>query len=372
MSGVRSLELLHKYGSTSRVLNLLRVFEVYGKDPEYSSDPMFLNSKLNKAMIVKHRLRRDEEYVMNRHKKVVTKIIFPLINGALNFGGQSIIFGQKNFKTALIEATGSEGEALEHDMKVLRVIDKLPSLDPFLLRESLKRNYFSPAPIYFDLSPEDLKNMQSFVANEVLRLVEMAFQGAQDDKVTEIVNKMVGLILSDEADDRLEPLRMALGLDGIDFREGIFAWRGFLYFKWQIKDTISVLPEIIKKIDKVKLFNCSDYETKINIARLSELVRTEIKTVVKKCDGLIALYDRAFLDLVDKARALAFREFLLSSPKLFLELGTMMGNIVHISSFWQYKFKDNPKLEIDADEYESILRDFASSLGSEIPKTATV
>ena len=43
--------------------------------------------------------------------------------------------------------------------------------------------------------------------------------------------KLVGAIMSAQDDPRLEPLRLTFGLEPGAFREGVFAWKGFLYYK---------------------------------------------------------------------------------------------------------------------------------------------
>jgi hypothetical protein len=55
-------------------------------------------------------------------------------------------------------------------------------------------------------------------------------------------------MLSNEVGKKLEPLRVTLGLTGNEFREGVFSWRGFLYYKWSMSkfwtDVMAVLREI--------------------------------------------------------------------------------------------------------------------------------
>lgn len=48
-------------------------------------------------------------------------------------------------------------------------------------------------------------------------------------------NRMVCALLSSEVSDRLEPLRITLGLDLAEFSEGVFSWRGFLCYKWSLE-----------------------------------------------------------------------------------------------------------------------------------------
>ena len=43
-------------------------------------------------------------------------------------------------------------------------------------------------------------------------------------------------------------------------------------------------------------------------------------------------------DLVEKQTPKTFRDFLLSAPHMFLELGEKLGAISHIVSFWRYRF----------------------------------
>ena len=53
---------------------------------------------------------------------------------------------------------------------------------------------------------------------------------------------------------------------------------------------------------------------------------------------VLAVYDDSFADLVAHQTPKTFRDFLLSAPYMFLELGEKMGAISHIVSFWRYRF----------------------------------
>ena len=52
----------------------------------------------------------------------------------------------------------------------------------------------------------------------------------------------------------------------------------------------------------------------------------------------LAVYDSSFNDLVEHQTPKTFRDFLLSAPYMFLELGEKLGAISHIVSFWRYRF----------------------------------
>ena len=63
----------------------------------------------------------------------------------------------------------------------------------------------------------------------------------------------------------------------------------------------------------------------------------------------------------------AFRDFLLSAPHLFLELGEKMGAISHIVSFWRYRFRKGVPPRADADELCAIFQDFESGFAAGLP-----
>jgi hypothetical protein len=73
---------------------------------------------------------------------------------------------------------------------------------------------------------------------------------------------------------------------------------------------------------------------------------------------VLSVYDNSFGSLVASQSPKTFRDFLLSAPAMFLELGERMGAISHIVSFWRYRFADNRP--IDAEELSTIFQDFTS------------
>jgi len=140
MSGIRSLTALSASASTSRVLNLHNVAEAFSEDADYSAAPFFRDSALNQAVIVKHRFRSDEAYLVPSGGPVGTKIIFPLDRSDLRVGGQYIFINETGYKDSLINVLGYKCDDFEYDLETLRLLNTIPSLDPFLVREQLRRH----------------------------------------------------------------------------------------------------------------------------------------------------------------------------------------------------------------------------------------
>jgi len=362
MSGIRSLSALSASASTSRVLNLHIVAETFSEEPEYGSSPFFRDSLLNQSVIVKHRFRGDEAYLGPGGGPIGTKIIFPLDRSDLRVGGQFIFINETGYKDSLINVLGYRADDFEHDLETLRLLNAIPSLDPFLVREQLRRHNRGPADCYFSISPADTARMLTFTETEMYPLIRLAF-GAESSGINpDLVGRLASALLSTNADSRLEPLRLTLGLEGIQFRDGIFSWKGFIFYKWQFSENMAALSKIGPDMDSIKIKGRPDRVSKELAADLKKAIRDNIRATAINCSRVLALYDDAFLDLVQRGHTAAFRKFLLDAPMLFVDLGHMMGMVSHIVSYWAYRFRVAEKGGIDIEEYLDILREFAVGL----------
>ncbi|GBF58600.1 hypothetical protein PbB2_02287 [Candidatus Phycosocius bacilliformis] len=369
MSGVRSLAALTTTASTSRVLNLHLVSSEFADDPARVNSPFFFDAMLNRAIIIKHRLRSDETYLLNDGTAVATKIMFPLDREDLKAGGRSILVNQTGWKGTLMEVLGATEYEIQKDLEILEMLNELPSLDPFLVREQLRRHQHFPADCYFAISPADSNRMQSFTSSEMSPLIQMAFGQKNGSIDPELVKKLADALLSTNADSRLEPLRATLGLEGERFAQGIFSWKGFIYYKWQFSETFHKLSRIATEMDQVKIKGRVDKNVREEIDDLKKSIRTNIRDSAKRCQSVLQLYDDAFRDLVERGNTAAFRKFLLDAPALFIELGHSMGIISHISSFWAFRFNKDKEKTVEVLEFLDILREFESGLA---PKRATM
>lgn len=357
---MRSLRALERTASTSRVLNLLGVEAESAHRPEYLQAPLFKNRVLNSAIILKHRLRNDDIYLFDEARPTATKIIIPFDRRDLGLGGQSVFVGQRGWAEVLIEACNASGE-MNRDLSVLRLIDTLPSLDPFLLREHLRRHGVLVANCYFALSPADLETMQGFVTMEIARLIELAYRGAGGFGRAHAA-RLVEALLSTDVDERLEPLRETLVMQGESFKEGVFSWKGFLYYKWMLTRLWPQLTTVGQEIGRLVVTGNRDAETGRYVdearRRLQGGVLVERTAILRT----LKVYDDAFEDLIDNGRPQAFRDFLLHAPEMFLSLGERVGVISHISSYWRYRFPQNEPLTIDVEEAIDIFQDFEAGL----------
>jgi hypothetical protein len=347
--------------STNRVLNLVAIGKKNEKNREFNDNPLFRSRVLNNTIIVKHRLRADETDQFTFDRAVGTKVIVPFERGNLKAGGKSFIIGQHGYEKMVREvALHSDRIEEDRDFQILRLLDQIPSLDPFLLREHLRSNGVSVHTGYFEISDCDQRKMFDYTLKEIHELTEMAFAGskAKYDART----KIVSAILATKVDEKLEPLRAALQLNPDDFREGIFSWRGFIYYKWSLMDFWPELVKTLRQLNAVRSSRLLDTEQSLYLGEAKVAITERAKDLGREIRQTLDIYDRAYESLITAHDAKKFREFLLGAPRLFLQIGEKMGTLSHINSFWKYRFPDGASLVADSEELIAIMQDFSKGL----------
>lgn len=363
----RSLIGLEKTASTSRVWNLAAIATRNADNPEHLSAPLFNSPVLNGAVILKHRIRNDERYLFDLPPPTATKLIIPFAASDLSLGGRSLFVEQRGWRILLEQLTGTEAGEEEaggtHDETLLEAIAELPSMDPFLLREHLKRRGFAIAPTYFAISRADVERMQRFVGGEINKLIELAFKN--DGSAESNVSKLVSALLSTDTDDRLEPLRLTLRLEGEQYRDGIFSWKGFLYYKWVLATLWPALKEVMAEFGKLQIVGPRDQDLSVHLNATRARLQVNLDRYARAALGAITVYDQAFAQLTSDGKATKFRDFLLDAPHMFLALGERTGTISHITSFWRYRFPKGSPLKATAEEIMDLMQDFEVSLSAD-------
>jgi hypothetical protein len=367
---VRNLANLENTASTARVLNLRAVGAAKGGLPEYSAAPMFQNPALNASIIVKHRLRRGETDLFATTRRSATKIMIPINSSDLNLGARYVFIGQRKFKEALLESFGIALSDTSRDHRTLSVLDLTPTLDPFLLREQLRRLDLEPARCYFELSEADADRMFAFAQREIEPLIRMSIGDAAESQTH--AARLTRKILANNADADLEPLRQTMQLDRPQFLEGAFCWKAFLYYKWQLADILPRVAPVLEEIGQIKPVGPQSDEDRAYLISARETLR---KSLVAACRGVkstLGIYDAAYQRLTQQSDPSAFRDFLLNAPALFNELGERLGGVEHVISFWRFRFPAKKRPLVTPGELVSVFMDFEASLGADHVKVPSI
>jgi hypothetical protein len=204
--------------------------------------------------------------------------------------------------------------------------------------------------------------MRAFVTTELTRLTMLL--GSDESETS--AKRMVAAMLSSDVAEELAPLRETLNLTGEDFRQGVFSWRGFLYYKWSMAKFWPDVMGVLRQIKEIQPQGAVSRETQNELANARNVIITLVRDNGQDVSRILSVYDKSFSDLVAQQAPRAFRNFLLSAPETFLEMGEKMGAISHIVSFWRYRFPAGKPVKIDADELSTIFLDFTSGFAERI------
>lgn len=361
----RRLTSLIRSASTARLLNLADVHSKFGNDPTLAEKPFFNNRRLNHSIILKHRLQPHEFQEFLTLRQTATKVLIPIDVNDLKIGAGGFFIGQKNFDQIAEDVFTGDLKQGSRDRQILELIDTLPSLDPFLLREALRLIGIEPARQYFGLSDSDMQRMFEFVRTEIKALANLSLRSNADANVH--ASKFVEKLMS-TSHDGFEPLRLVLRMNDAKYMDGVFAWKGFLYYKWVLTDLNVSIGNVITDIGHIEGRGPKDFEASAYIPGARTRILDAIVNVRHNITEIINIYNRAYADLTVAGKPNTFREFLISSPRMFATLGERLGALQHISSFWRYRFPvGKPKL-ITPEELMGIFLDFEASLEFKQPR----
>ena len=354
--GFRNLALLDMTASTARVLNLRHTSIHHLGDPELALRPFFAHPALNRAIVVKHHLRHNELESFDHARTSATKVLLPIDHANLRAGAKYFFIGQRDYDQ-VVEAEFGLTDPDARDLHLLKFLDDVPSFDPFLLREQLRRRGLDPAPCYFNVSQADTARMLSFAQAEIQPLVDIAFANTLGASGT-----LARKILSNAGDSALAPLRGVLHLDLEQFAEGVFCWKAFLYYKWKLIHLKPGIDRVSAELATIRPHKRGDPDLHDYIAAARANLQRAMATGTRSVTQTLRLYDVAYNGLIRQGDGVGFRDFLLQAPARFSKLGEELASVDHMVSFWQYRFPAARPPAVSVDELATIFRDFEAGL----------
>ena len=160
--------------------------------------------------------------------KVNTKLYFPYDANNIYAGGQSIFFNEETFLTTLREHIGWDAslnpDDYASDLKILEVLNSMPTLDPFLVRDKMEKEGVGCDERYFASQPEEWAEIQVHIRSKLEPMILLALQGQKGgrDQVKKFVDKIWH---ADDLSD-LVPLIKAFRLPVDKTGEIFYAWKG--------------------------------------------------------------------------------------------------------------------------------------------------
>jgi hypothetical protein len=359
VAGVPNLKDIVASASSARILNLHGLAAERPTDPDYYAKPLFVHPVLNRSIIVKHNVRPGEEDRMAPRRFNTTKIIFPFDPLDLSLGGQFLFVEQQDFIPALTRHLEYGDLPLHRDAAVLRILDKLPTLDPFLVREALATHRLNVDSSYYRFTEPEKAHMLGFVESEIESLIELCF--GEVEAHDRRAKRLSQLLLADHDSPELEPLRLTLHMDGAEFIAAMFAWKAFLYYRWRAHALAPTLKATMRSISKISKRRYDTDALRFVVSAKTLLERT-IARSWREIGQKLQMYDLAYEGLTHNQKPDSFRQFLMTGSSLFLDLGAQIGVLEQVVSFWEHRLSQHHTGGMSPDDVMVAMRDLLQGL----------
>ena len=341
-AGVRSLVRARLYGSTSRVLDLPRLIERFNAQPGATTAARpFEHAPLNRGLVIKHALRPHERGAFDEQRVVATKLIFPLTLNDLGQGGLSTFIDENGFLEKLVKYLGlsAPDQALDRDARLLRILDAVPSFDPFLISERAQLDEVNLPLGLIDLSDRDLVNLRQTIAKSLSHIASLAIS----DDVTVASDRLADAFLNNKDDKQLAPLQNALKMSRGDFRKAIFSWKGILFYKWKLETTNEAFMPIVNSLKALKPVDGDHEVTRVIRAQSRNIVAALNRSMIGVSEQLMA-YEEVVRKLSEEHDVDALRGFLGNAEAMFKQIGDDASILNHCVDFWDFGLRNvNPR-----------------------------
>lgn len=355
-SGSRYLKPMLDAGS-SRVFNCNDVARRLERQ-EIENPYLFKTPAMHHLVLIKEALRYDDP----RHPKsqvIGSKLYVPYNSDELYEGGRSIFFHSPSLLQVFHEQFGvdhSEATAvgLDHDLKIFRILDELPSLDGFLMRDALELEGIFANEAYFEVSAEERVAIQEFIRGKMEPLVRAAYGGKRppSNKVTQLIDAMW------EAKDitALEPLILAFRFPKEEALAIFGAWKGINFYSFEYhrgRKKREAFAQWLKEDAMPKNLVPREVFQVLEPIRRETIERLRGHWV--DVDNTLKQYDKLYGEFVASANPGGFISFLRGAKAIYWQLGDSLSKIDHAINCWNIWTKAAPSRRLPFEQLEAML-----------------
>jgi hypothetical protein len=352
---------------SSRVFDCNRITRKLRELKQDNESLFFRNARLNDVIIIKHSVPAADRRSRST-PTVGTKLYFAFNENEPHRGGKTIFLHHDRLEAALQDTCGVSREnnkqAVEEDIVLLRALGRLPTLDPFLMRDILTSEGLAVNPAYLDISGEEWREIELYIQDHFTPLVRAAVPGAavSHEKANRLAEKMW------EAKDlkALEPLIVALRLPEDSALDIFYAWKVITFYAFQytrLKPKLLEMAQWLKASETLP--RLTPHDLKLRIEGSHKAVRERIRQPWRVVESTLSSYETTFDQMFgDKGDPGPFLAFIGNASDTFWLLGDALGKIDHAVFCWDNMTARFSRRSLPLEALESTLRMLEEILGT--------
>lgn len=354
---------------SARVFNCLKISNQIRKDPADGKedgptepDLLFNFNELNDVIFIKEAAESPVAASAGLSPGMVsyrvnTKLYFPYDSANIYTGGQSVFFTENTFLDTLKSHIGWDAnlnpDDYASDLKILEILNSMPTLDPFLVRDKMEKEGVTCDRRYFAIQPEEWAEIQNHIRSKLEPMVLLALQGqgGKFGKGRDQVRKFIDKIWHADDLSDLVPLIEAFRLPVDKTEEIFYSWKGLAYYEFQyarsqtrIRQFAEWLATAAEPLDYAKP------EQRTVLKEYRTAIKTKIKNGWSKSSRIFNEYNSSYDELfVKKGSPTPFATFMGNAPQYFWSLGDVITRIYQAVEVWDKLTHRQPSRRLKSD-----------------------
>ncbi|HUZ73095.1 MAG TPA: hypothetical protein VMU87_08915 [Stellaceae bacterium] len=343
--------------------------KLLGEQPG-NDELFFRHPRLNQVVVVKHSLLPSERR-SRRDPPVGTKLFFPFNEHAPSEGGSTIFLHDRRLEAALCERCGlsrsAGAEAFEEDFRLLRLLSRLPTLDPFLLRDVIEAEGLPVNDRYLDITDDHWTEIQGLIQQRFIPIVRAAFPEANASRAK--AKRLIEQLWDARDAVALAPIITTFGLPADGALDILYSWKVITFYSYQyqrLKPSLLELAQWVKEGEAIAAVAAGPVRGAMT--RLHQSVRNELRTQWRRIEAILADYEDGYDKMfVRKSETGPFLAFLRNCRATFWEIGDALGKIDHAVYCWDRITRRYPHRRVHPYEaLEGVFAMLEEILGSDL------
>tara|TARA_R110002012_G_scaffold250260_2_gene427955 strand:+ start:144 stop:1436 length:1293 start_codon:yes stop_codon:yes gene_type:complete len=357
---------------TWNILGLTREQEV--------EEPFFQIPSLNRVIIFKYPNFKVEvsdtaamkfsnkDAALSDDRPVETALYIPNDEEEPQLGGYAVYLRQKDAKELLQRYVGiaHDGmtDAMTRDFALLRMIDDLPSLDPFLLKTAFERDKVKCNSAFLQMEDGEEDNIKSVIRNKVRPIVNKAL-GADADETSK-TQRFIDAIW----DPTIPEAALFIEAFKIDSKEvaNVFsAWKGVSFYQYQFEKNKPLIAEVIRWLKSEKSTPIDHREHRAFLPQQKMFKQQVLKktlNVIGNINQIFKDFDSCYEKFINDGDPVAFRNFLITSHYRYWLLGYCCTALIHTRNIFERCLAEGARGALRFEQLNDMLTNIDSTVSS--------
>ncbi len=293
---------------------------------------------------------------------IATFLYVPFDVEDISGGGNSLDLSSARGRIeGIFELTGfdmkQEGRSIARDKRLVELIEELPSLDPFLLRDRLETDGIEAPEAYFEISDEEFQEIKKYILSKFRPITERVVD-PNSPRAAETAEQFIMKLWEGNDLNYLAPITQVFRIDPEEASEIYYSWKGVTYYEFQYKrsqrtmlgfadwlHTKGAVPSHYVKSDQRH-----ELETK------AKEVAGAFARHLRNASEILRIYNQSYEDLfVRGGDAKPFIEFLRDSSTLFWDISASISALNYGVAVWRQHTAKSSDGKLPADDLAKLL-----------------